>query len=102
MTGKDLRRLLLSKWGRSYDLQFRRIHGKMHLLVMWRYLEQSSFPMTELEYEEHLEAVATYLNGWGVMDYVARTLLEMEGNPRLGKAMNIQLDLGDRSSEWML
>lgn len=102
MTGEDLRQLLLSKWGRSYDIQFRRIQGKLFVLIMWRYLEQSSFPMSPDEYTEHLEAVATYLNGWGAADFVARSILAREDHPRLGKAISIQVDLGDRESEWML
>ncbi len=102
MTGKDLHTLLLRQWGRSYDLQFRRVQGKMFVLIMWRYLEQSSFPMSVLEYEEHLEAIAIYLTEWGVSDYVAQALLEKQGRPRLGKAISIELDLGDRASEWIL
>lgn len=32
--------------------------------IMWRYLEQQSFPLTEEEYEAQLEAVASYVNLW--------------------------------------
>lgn len=34
--------------------------------VMWRYLEQQSFPLTEQEYQLQLDAVAEYLNLWCV------------------------------------
>lgn len=102
MTGAELRRVLISKWGRSYDMQFRRVQGKLYVLVMWRYLEQASFPMSELEYLEHLDAVATYLDGWGVTDQVIRAIQAMNNHPRLGKAQSILVDLGDRASEWLL
>ncbi len=45
MTGVDLQQLLLEKWGRSYDIQLRRIKDKVHVQVMWKYLEQASFPI---------------------------------------------------------
>ncbi|MDJ0587628.1 DUF3067 family protein, partial [Microcystis sp. M49636_WE2] len=49
MTGVDLQQLLLEKWGRSYDIQLRRIKDKVHVQVMWKYLEQASFPLSESE-----------------------------------------------------
>jgi hypothetical protein len=102
MTGQELHQLLLNKWGRSYDVQLRRTQGKIFVQVMWRYLEQASFPMSEPEYFQHLEAIAHYLQGWGgdsqVKDYVQTT----RERPRLGKAVSIPLELGERASEWML
>lgn len=38
--------------------------------VMWRYLEQQSFPLTEDEYDLQLDAVASYLNLWQAQDTV--------------------------------
>ncbi len=102
MTGQELHQLLLNKWGRSYDVQLRRTQGKVFLQVMWKYLEQASFPLSEAEYQEHMEAIATYLNGLGGTLQVQRHILETKERPRLGKAVSIPLDLGDRASEWML
>ena len=65
MTGKDLHQLLLNKWGRSYDVQLRRTQGKVFLQVMWKYLEQASFPLSEAEYQVHLDTIASYLNEFG-------------------------------------
>jgi hypothetical protein len=101
MTAETLHHLLLSKWGRSYDIQFRRTQGKIFVQVMWRYLEQASFPMTEEEYHEHLEAVVTYLQGWGAFAQVVDFIQTTRERPRLGKAVSIPLELGGRSSEWM-
>jgi Domain of unknown function (DUF3067) len=102
MTGSDLQKLLLSKWGKSYDIQFRRTQGKIFVQIMWRYLEQASFPMTPQEYQEHLEAVATYLQGWGAFEQVVKYIQATKDNPRLGKTVSIPLELGGRASEWMV
>jgi hypothetical protein len=102
MTGQDLRQLLLRKWGHSYDIQFRRVRDKIFVLVMWKYLEQASFPLSEAEYLEHLNAVANYLHAWGGVEQVQRFLDQTKERPRLGKAVSIPLELGDRASEWIL
>jgi Domain of unknown function (DUF3067) len=102
MTGQDLRQLLLNKWGRSYDIQIRRTLGKIFVQVMWKYLEQASFPLSEAEYLEHLDQVASYLVAWGAVEQVQRYVTKTRERPRLGKAVNIPIDLGERASEWLL
>ncbi|MBD2018964.1 DUF3067 family protein, partial [Leptolyngbya sp. FACHB-36] len=102
MTGQDLRQILLNKWGRSFDIQMRRTQGKIFVLVMWKYLEQASFPLSEAEYMAHLDTVATYLHAWGSAEYVESFIEQTRERPRLGKAVSIPLELGDRASEWML
>ena len=102
MTGTELRQILQQKWGYSFDVQLRKVRGKILVQVMWRYLEQASFPLSETEYLEHLEAVASYLNSWGKAEQVRSFITETKEKPRLGKAVSISLDLGERSSEWIL
>ncbi|NEP01455.1 MAG: DUF3067 family protein [Symploca sp. SIO2E9] len=102
MTGQDLHQLLLNKWGRSYDIQIRRTRGKIFVQVMWKYLEQASFPLSEAEYLEHLNTVASYLHAWGGARQVQDYIQETRQRPRLGKAVSIPLNLGERASEWML
>lgn len=102
MTGDDLHQLLLSKWGRSYDVQLRRTQGKVFLQVMWKYLEQASFPMTEPEYLEHLNTVANYITAWGGVAQVQSFIEQTRERPRLGKAVNVPIDLGERASEWIV
>lgn len=102
MTGQELRQLLLDKWGKSYDIQLRRTRGKIFVQVMWKYLEQVSFPMTEADYLAHLEAIAEYLQGWGSTEQVREYITQTRDRPRLGKAVSIPLDLGERASEWLL
>lgn len=102
MTGEDLHGLLLQKWGRSYDIQLRRSGGKIFVQVMWKYLEQASFPLTEAEYQAHLETIATYLNAFGGTVQVQTFIEQTRDRPRLGKAVSIPLDLGERASEWII
>lgn len=102
MTGNDLRQILLDKWGRSYDVQLRRTQGKIFFLIMWKYLEQVSFPLTEAEYMEHLDEVASHLQAWGSMEQVHRSIQQTHDRPRLGKAVSVPLELGERASEWLL
>lgn len=102
MTGSELQALIVEKWGYSFDVQFRRQQGQIFLQVMWRYLEQVSFPLTEAEYLAHLNGVATYLVAWGQVEAVRAAIAQTRDRPRLGKAVSILLDLGARSSEWLL
>lgn len=102
MNGQELHQLLLGKWGVSYDIQLRRNQGKILVQVMWRYLEQASFPMSEIEYFQHLEAIAQYLQSWGTEQQVFDYIRQTREKPRLGKAVSIPLDLGGRSTEWMI
>ncbi|XGB42454.1 MAG: DUF3067 family protein [Nodosilinea sp. LVE1205-7] len=101
MTGRDLQIMVQDKWGYSFDLQLRRTQGKIWLQVMWRYLEQASFPLTQEQYLAHLDTIALYLNEWGQADYVKAWVAQSRDRPRLGKAVSIPLNLGDRALEWL-
>ena len=102
MTGQELHELILSKWGYSYDIQIRRVKSRFFVQVMWRYLEQASFPLSTEEYIAHLAEVANYLNAWGAIEQFQDFVAKTRERPRLGKAVNIPIELGDRASEWIL
>jgi hypothetical protein len=103
MTGKQLRSVLIEKWGYSYDVQLRQTGGKIYLQIMWRYQEQASFPLSEAEYLSHLDRIVTYLNDWQVIDQVLEGINLSRSKPRLGKAIGIPLQLPQgRDVEWML
>lgn len=102
MTGEELRQLIVDKWGYSYDVQLRRIQGRVLAQIMWRYQEQASFPLSEADYLDHLRTVAAYLNDWGVVEQVREFIETTKSRPRLGKAVSIPLKLGARSSEWLI
>ncbi len=102
MTGQDLHDLLIKKWGYSYDVQLRKLPRKIFFQVMWRYLEQTSFPMSKSDYLAHLDEVAAYLNAWGAVGQIQTFIEQTNERPRLGKAVSIPVDLGARASEWLL
>jgi hypothetical protein len=102
MTGQELREIIIAKWGYSYDVQMKKTPGKIFLQVMWKYQEQASFPLSELDYLAHLDTVGSYLAAMGSVEQVRKFIEKTTEKPRLGKAVSILLDLGDRSSEWIL
>lgn len=102
MTGEELQQLLRNKWGRSYDMQIRRSQGKILVQIMWKYLEQASFPWSPDEYLAHLSRIGLYLQDWGATEQLRSYIEQTSDRPRLGKALTLILDLGDRSSEWIL
>ena len=102
MTGQELQQILLAKWGVSYDIQLRRRKGKIFVQIMWKYLEQVSFPLSEAEYLQHLDQVASYLNAWSAGLQVQAYIEKTQEHPRLGKVVSIPLNLGELTSEWIL
>ena len=102
MTGAELRQTIINKWQYSYDVQLRKTKDRIFLQVMWRYQEQQSFSMNELEFVEHLDVIAAYLSDWGVVEQVQKFIETTKERPRLGKAVSIPLQIGERSLEWML
>ena len=51
---------------------------------------------------EHLNTVASYLHAWGAFEQVQTWIEQTQERPRLGKAVSIPIDLGERASEWIL
>ncbi|MCS6958957.1 MAG: DUF3067 family protein [Pseudanabaenaceae cyanobacterium SKYGB_i_bin29] len=103
MTGAELRSILVAKWGYSYDVQLRQTGNRIYLQVMWRYLEQASFPLSEGEYLAHLDRVAAYLSDWQVTEQVIAAIRDSRIKPRLGKAVAIPLQLPQgRAVEWLM
>ena len=61
--GQDARRASASPQRRD---QFNKLG--LYLQVMWKFVGQKSFPMTEAQYVEQLDAVAELLTEWGAQD----------------------------------
>lgn len=102
MTGEELQQLIKAKWGYSFDVQLRKVKGKIFVQIMWKYLEQASFPLSPPEYLEHLNAIVSYLEAWGSVAQVTEFIEQTRDRPRLGKAVSIPVNLGDRASEWII
>ncbi|MBD1194799.1 MAG: DUF3067 family protein [Vulcanococcus sp. Clear-D1] len=103
LSSAEVLEILRQRWQASYDLQLIVRRGRLYLQVMWGYLEQQSFPMTAEQYEAQLEDLVATLNGLGVAAQVRGWLLTTTDKPRLGKAMNLALDLPEgRASEFLI
>ncbi|KAG0497800.1 hypothetical protein HPP92_002188 [Vanilla planifolia] len=107
-SGVDLANLIRSKYGRSYDVQLikKEFMGRNLLAVniMWKYMEQRSFPLTEEEYILRLDDVANTLKCWGAVSYIRSSLAKLKDRPRIGKAVSIFIDMdenGGRANEWI-
>lgn len=94
---------LRGRWQASYDLQLTSRRGRLYLQVMWAYLEQQSFPLDAEQYTAKLDQLVATLNGLGVAGQVRQWLTTTNDKPRLGKAMNLALELPEgRASEFLL
>jgi hypothetical protein len=102
MNGQELRETIAIKWGYSYDVQIKKTPNKIFLQIMWKYQEQASFPLSETDYLAHLDTIAAYLVGMGSVEQVQKFITTTTERPRLGKAVSIALELGDRTSEWII
>jgi hypothetical protein len=103
LSAQEVWDLLQARWQVSYDLQLVQRRGRIYLQVMWAYLEQQSFPLTEEGYRSKLEELVALLNGLGVADQVRTWLGTTPDKPRLGKAMGLALEIPvGRASEFLL
>jgi len=103
LTADELLQLLRSRWRASYDLQLVQRRGRLYLQVMWAYLEQQSFPLSPEQYRERLEQLAGALNDLAVAEPVRQWLATTTDKPRLGKALNLPLEVpSERLSEFLL
>ncbi|XP_042020475.1 uncharacterized protein LOC121768159 isoform X2 [Salvia splendens] len=106
--GMDLATLIRNRYGRSYDVQLikKEFMGRnlLALNVMWKYMEQRSFPLTEEEYILRLDDVANTLKCWGAVSHIRNSLQKVKERPRIGKAVSIFIDMdesGGRANEWI-
>ncbi|XP_057456616.1 uncharacterized protein LOC130747643 [Lotus japonicus] len=107
-SGFDLATLIRNKYGRSYDVQLikKEFMGRnlLALNVMWKYMEQRSFPLTEEEYILRLDDVANTLKCWGAVSHIRNSLAKSKERPRIGKAVSLFIDMdesGARANEWI-
>ncbi|XP_026664560.1 uncharacterized protein LOC103717197 isoform X3 [Phoenix dactylifera] len=93
-SGIDLATLIRKKYGRSYDVQLikKEFMGRnlLAMNVMWKYMEQRSFPLTEEEYLLRLDDVANTLKCWGAVAHIRNSLAKLKERPRIGKGMFLQ------------
>ena len=79
MRGEELRKLVLKRYGKLYDTRICQRRDSMNKLqlflqIMWKFVGQKSFPMTEAEYIEQTDAVAEILTMKNRQDLVRANL----------------------------
>jgi hypothetical protein len=96
--------MVLRRYGKLYDAricqrrdQFNKL--QVYLQIMWKFLGQKSFPLSEEEYVEQTDAVAELLTEWQVGDLVRKELPRWPKYPRMdttgANAVMIPLGLED-------
>eukprot|EP00798_Chlamydomonas_sp_ICE-L_P009798 gene9798-7686_t len=81
LSGPELREMVYKRFKRSYDVRLRRIGTKVYLQIMWRFLEQQSFPLTSDEYDNQLDAVAELLTDWDCATLVRDSIKAQKKHP---------------------
>ena len=92
---------LVNRWGKKYDFRLFSRKKYLYFQMMWKFLEQESFPMSEVEYIESLAEKIEILNRGGYSENVREWLQTVNARPRLGKAVSLQLEINDRMKEFL-
>lgn len=98
-SGYDMVDIIVEKWGVPHDIQIKKevFAGKplVFLNVMWKYLGQQSFHLSEREYLEHLEAIAQLLRQWDRVEHFKGLVKASRKRPNayFGYAVSIPLEL---------
>ena len=61
---------LNKRWGRRYDFRLFARKNILYFQMMWKFLEQESFPLSEEEYKQSLAEKIEILNRCGYSDDV--------------------------------
>ncbi len=93
---------LIHRWGRKYDFKLFKRGNYIYFQMMWGFLGQESFPLTEVEYMKSLADKLEILNRGGYSEEVRKWLKNVNSQPRLGKAVSLQLDINERMKEFLI
>ena len=93
---------LQKRWGVTYELKLL-VKGKsLFLQIMWGFLEQQSFPLSEEKYREELAKIIDVINRLDQASEVRVWLLRQESKPRLGRALSLPLRADEGLEEFLL
>ncbi len=90
------------RWGVSYEMKIVFKGKKCFLQIMWRYLEQQSFSLSEKQYREELAQVIDMVNRLGKTSEVRGWLLNVQGKPRVGSALSLRLKENEAFQEFVI
>ena len=93
---------LQKRWGVTYELKLL-VKGKsLFLQIMWGFLEQQSFHLSEDQYREELAEIIDVINRLDQASEVRVWLLRQESKPRLGRALSLPLRADEGLEEFLL
>ena len=69
--------------------------------MMWGFLVQESFPLSEDEYKKSIADKIEILNRCGYSEEVREWLKNVNAKPRLGRAISLKLDLNEKMKEFL-
>ena len=102
LEANEVMELLRKRWGVTYELRVL-IKGKsLYIQMMWGFLEKQSMHLSEKEYLENLLEVIDVVNRLGHSSTVRNWLLNIEGKPRIGRALSLPLKGDWRLEEFVL
>ena len=93
---------LVNRWGKKYDFRLFTRRNNLYFQMMWKFLEQESFPLTEEEYKSSLAEKIEILNRCGYSDEVRNWLRTVNSRPRLGRAVSLQLSINEKMKEFLI
>jgi len=69
--------------------------------MMWGFLGQESFPLSEVEYKKSIADKIEILNRCGYSDAVRAWLQKVNARPRIGRAVSLQLNINEKMKEFL-
>ena len=92
---------LIYRWGRKYDFRLFRRGKFVYFQMMWGFLGQESFPLSEDEYKKSIADKIEILNRGGYSEEVREWLKKVNARPRLGRAVSLQLNINEKMKEFL-
>ena len=93
---------LMNRWGKKYDFRLFTRKKYLYFQMMWRYLEQKSFPLSEIDYKQSLADKIEILNRCGYSEEVRKWLQTANSRPRLGRAVSLQMEINEKMKEFLI
>ena len=92
---------LIHRWGKKYDFRLFRRGKFVYFQMMWGFLGQESFPLSEVEYNRSIADKIEIINRCGYSEEVREWLKKSNAKPRLGRAVSLQLNLNEKMKEFL-
>ena len=92
---------LIHRWGKKYDFKLFRRGKFVYFQMMWGFLGQESFPLSEVEYKKSIADKIEILNRGGYSEEVREWLKKVNAKPRLGRAVSLKLNFNEKMKEFL-